>query len=98
MVWTALCVSDYTFSMPSYKDITKTTNLTLKYLKRFGIQMHTDKINNIQDAEILHIPKRFPASTTINKQPIILSYGKQKMFKDQKKCDGSQIKYCRTRS
>ena len=75
--WLSLYVDDSAFILPTREDATKTANLTLNHLKRFGLQMHTGSIDKKSKTEVLFVPKRSEQNKPTDLSPIILSNGTQ---------------------
>ena len=81
--WLSLYVDDSAFILPTREDATRTANLTLNHLKRFGLKMHTGTTSKKSKTEVLFIPKRDESSNTADLSPIILSDGTQITFTQQ---------------
>ena len=89
--WLSLYVDDSAFILPTREDATKTADLTLNHLKRFGLQMHTGTSNKKSKTEVLFIPRRNDTSNSTDLSPIILSNGTQITFTTQFTYLGSVI-------
>ena len=79
--WLSLYVDDSAFILTSREDATRTANLVLEHLKKFGLKMHTGTEDKKSKTEVLFIPRRTPHSTPPDTSPITLS-------------DGTRITFC----
>ena len=94
--WISLYVDDSAFILPIQEDTTRTANLTLNHLKRFGLQMHTGTVNKKSKTEVLYVPKRVKSISKDNTElpdlsPIILTNDTQITYTDRFTYLGSVI-------
>ena len=78
--WISLYVDDSAFILPTRDDAIKTSNLVLKHLKKFGLQMHTGSETKKSKTEVLHIPQKSTTSTPADTSPIDLYDGTRITF------------------
>ena len=68
--WISLYVDNIALILPTRGNASKTTNLALKHLRKFGLQMHTGSKQKNSKTELLHIPKKSSQTITADTIPI----------------------------